>query len=66
MYVCSDILHMERTSSGMARERIKCDVNRVLIGMVSVFSSDSTYNINLMLTNINVHSELKKKFAWRQ
>ena len=29
-----DLLNVEKTSSGAARERSKCDINRVLIGKV--------------------------------
>ena len=31
-----DLLNVEKTSSGAARERSKCDINKVLIGKVRI------------------------------
>jgi len=36
VYYITDLLHIEKTSSGVVRERTKCQINRVLIGSVSV------------------------------
>ena len=36
VYYITDLLRIEKTSSGVVRERMKCQINRVLIGSVSV------------------------------
>ena len=35
--ILTDLLRIEKTSGGVVRERMKCDINRVLIGNVSIF-----------------------------
>ena len=35
--MCLDLLRIEKTSGDVVRERMKCDINRVLIGSVSAF-----------------------------
>jgi len=46
-----DLLQQPRTSSGTIREKIKCAINRVLMGKVSIFSANIKRNmINIAFT----------------